>query len=282
MNIQLKKRVSEDQEEFDADFIPVITESDEYLNIQQKDIPDTLPILPLRNMVLFPGVVMSVSIGRVKSLKLVRESYQQESVIAVFTQKDSNVDDPGITDLNSIGLVARILRILEMPDNSTTVIIQGMKRCTLMEIIAVEPYLTGRVTLREEAPAPKDDREFEALIQAIKDLSVKIIKNSGNIPQEATFAVRNMEQPLSLINFISANFAFKLEDKLRLLSIDDIKDRCYSLLEIMTRESQLLELKVSIQSRTREDINQQQREYFLQQQIKTIQDELGGSMQEQD
>lgn len=282
MELQIKKRLTEDLEEFEGDYIPVISENDEFLNIHQNDIPESLPVLPLRNMVLFPGVVMSVSIGRVKSLRLVRETYQKESLFSVFTQRDSGKDDPAKEDLHPIGLIARILRILEMPDNSTTVIIQGMKRCKLEELTSVDPYLTGRVTVREETPVTGEDKEFEALIQAIKDLSVKIIKNSGNIPQEATFAVRNLEQPYSLVNFICANFAFKLKDKLMLLQIDDVKDRCYQLLDIMTRESQLLELKVSIQSKAREDINQQQKEYFLQQQIKTIQDELGGSMQEQD
>jgi len=282
MDIQIRKRFADELEEFDADYIPVIADSEEFNNLQQKDIPETLPLLPLRNMVLFPGVVMSVSIGRVKSLKLVKETYQQEGMLAVFTQRDANVDEPAMIDLHQVGMVARILRILEMPDASTTVIVQGMKRCDLIEITATDPYMRGIVRIKEEVHPSKDDKEFEALIQAIKDLSVKIIKNSGNIPQEATFAVRNLEQPYSLINFISANFAFKLQDKLSLLLIDDIKERSYSLLEIMTRESQLLELKVSIQSKAREDINQQQREYFLQQQIKTIQDELGGGMQEQD
>ncbi len=282
MELQIKKRLSEDPEEYEGDFIPVISESEEFMNLHQKDLPDAMPILPLRNMVLFPGVVMSVSIGRVKSLRLVREVYQKELMLAVFTQKDANVDNPEYNDLHQIGLVARILRILEMPDNSTTVILQGMKRCKLENITTDTPYLKGRVSIREEILVNPDDKEFEALIQAIKDLSVKIIKNSGNIPQEATFAVRNLEQPYSLVNFISANFAFKLNDKLMLLQIDDIKDRCYQLLDIMTSESQLLELKVSIQSKAREDINQQQKEYFLQQQIKTIQDELGGNIQEQD
>lgn len=282
MDIQIKKRLADDMEEFDADFIPVITENEEFYNLQQKDIPETLPILPLRNMVLFPGVVMSVSIGRVKSLRLVKETYQQETMLAVFTQRDASVEEPVLVDLHQVGMVARILRILEMPDASTTVIIQGIKRCDLVSIVSTEPYIQGVVTIKDEIHPNKEDKEFEALIQAIKDLSVKIIKNSGNIPQEATFAVRNLEQPYSLINFICANFAFKLQDKLNLLSIDDIKERSYSLLDIMTRESQLLELKVSIQSKAREDINQQQREYFLQQQIKTIQDELGGGMQEQD
>lgn len=268
--------------ELDADFIPVIAEHEDFSGLLQKDIPTHVPILPLRNMVLFPGVVMSVSIGRVKSLKLVKEVYQQEATLAVFTQKDGLVDEPQLDDLHRIGLVARILRILEMPDGSTTVIVQGMKRCNLVEITDREPYLKGRVDIREETLPLADDKEFEALIQAIKDLSIKIIKNSGNFPQEATFAVRNLEHPYSLVNFICANFLFKLPEKLTLLFIDDIKERSYKLLDIMTRESQLLELKVSIQSRAREDINQQQREYFLQQQIKTIQDELGGGMQEQD
>jgi ATP-dependent Lon protease len=282
MDIQIKKRISADVEDIDSEFIPMISENDEDQFLQQSDIPDTLPILPLRNMVLFPGVVMPVTIGRSKSLRLVRETYQKETLMSVFTQKDSNIDDPGATDLHPIGLIARIVRILEMPDNTTTVILQGMKRCTLDELVLTEPYLMGRVLIREDAPIIKDDREFEALIQAIKELSVKIIKNSGNMPQEATFAIRNIEQPFALVNFICANFALKLQDKLVLLQMDDFKDRCYKLLEIMTRESQLLELKVSIQSKAREDINQQQREYFLQQQIKTIQDELGGSTQEQD
>lgn len=282
MDIQIKKRLSSDAEDFDSEFIPMISENDEDQLLKQTDLPDTLPILPLRNMVVFPGVVMPVSIGRNKSLRLVRETYQKEALMAVFTQLDANVDDPGANDLHTVGLIARIVRILEMPDNTTTVIVQGMKRCELDELVVTEPYLQGRVKILEDVPYVKDDREFEALIQAIKELSIKIIKNSGTMPQEATFAIRNIEQPFALVNFICSNFALKLQDKLNLLKMDDFKDRCYKLLEIMTRESQLLELKVSIQSKASENINQQQREYFLQQQIKTIQDELGGSTQEQD
>jgi ATP-dependent Lon protease len=282
MDIQIKKRLQSDLEEIDNEFIPMISENDEDQLLQQADIPELLPILPLRNMVLFPGVVMPVTIGRTKSLKLVRETYQNEALLAVFTQIDANINDPKAEDLHKTGLVARIVRILEMPDNSTTVIIQGMKRCVLEKLTVTEPYLKGQVILKEDHVPLKEDREMEALIQAIKDLSVKIIKNSSNIPQEASFAIRNIEQTYSLVNFICANFTFKLPDKLTLLQMDDFKDRCYKLLEIMTKESQLLDLKVSIQSKAREDINQQQREYFLQQQIKTIQDELGGNTSEQD
>ena len=282
MDIQLKKRLSNDVEDIESEFIPMISDNDDDQFLKQTDLPEALPILPLRNMVLFPGVVMPVTVGRSKSLQLVRDVYQKESMLAVFTQIDSNVDDPNEADLNKIGLVARIMRILEMPDNSTTVIIQGIKRCTLNKVVATEPYMMGNILIREETSVIKDDREFEALIQAIKELSVKIVKNSGSLPQEANFAIRNIEKPFSLVNFICANFAFKMQDKILLLKMDDFKDRCYKLLEIMTRESQLLELKVSIQSKASENINQQQKEYFLQQQIKTIQDELGGNTQEQD
>lgn len=271
------------EDENEGNLIPMISEDDEEQYLNQTDLPDTLPILPLRNMVLFPGVAMPISIGRNKSLRLVREAYQQNTIIAVFTQKDAKTEDPIKDDLVSVGIVSRILRILEMPDNSTTIILQAIKRCELDELTATDPYIKGRVRIREEILPEKQDRKFEALIQAIKDLSVKIIKNSsGNLPQEAIFAIRNIEKPFSLVNFICANFAIKIQDKLMLLEIDDFKERCYKLLDIMNKESQLLELKVSIQSKTREDINQQQREYFLQQQIKTIQDELGGSAQEQD
>ena len=276
-----KQLFSSDEEE--GDFIPMISEDESEQALNQTDLPDTLPILPLRNMVLFPGVAMPVSIGRNKSLRLVREAYQKNTIIAVFTQKDAKTEEPGQEHLVPVGIVCRIIRVLEMPDNSTTIILQAIKRCVLDELTLTEPYLKGRIQIREDILPETEDQQYEALIQAIKDLSVKIIKNSsGNIPQEAIFAIRNIEKPFALVNFICANFAFKIQDKLGLLQTDNFKDRCYKLLDIMNKESQLLELKVSIQSKAREDMNQQQREYFLQQQIKTIQDELGGSAQEQD
>ena len=270
----------EDTEE--SGFIPMISEDDEQY-LSQTDLPDTLPILPLRNMVLFPGVAMPVNIGRNKSLRLVRDAYRQSTIIAVFTQKDAQCEEPVKEDLVRVGVVSRILRILEMPDNSTTIILQAINRCELDELTGTEPYLKGRIRLREDIMPQRQDRKFEALIQAIKDLSVKIIRNSsGNLPQEAIFAIRNIEKPYSLVNFICANFAIKLQDKIELLDTDEFRQRCYRLLDIMTKESQLLDLKMSIQSKTKEGIDQQQREYFLQQQIKTIQSELGGTAQEQD
>ncbi|MBP5171328.1 MAG: endopeptidase La [Bacteroidales bacterium] len=260
----------------------MISEDDEQY-LSQTDLPDTLPILPLRNMVLFPGVAMPVNIGRNKSLRLVRDAYRQSTIIAVFTQKDAQCEEPVKEDLVRVGVVSRILRILEMPDNSTTIILQAINRCELDELTGTEPYLKGRIRLREDIMPQRQDRKFEALIQAIKDLSVKIIRNSsGNLPQEAIFAIRNIEKPYSLVNFICANFAIKLQDKIELLDTDEFRQRCYRLLDIMTKESQLLDLKMSIQSKTKEGIDQQQREYFLQQQIKTIQSELGGTAQEQD
>jgi len=272
-----------DDENDQQSFIPMISEDEDDQHLQQTDLPDTLPILPLRNMVLFPGVAMPVSVGRDKSLRLVREAYRHNTIIGAFTQLDPEVEDPGIRDLCPVGIVSRILRILEMPDNSTTIILQALKRCELDELTATEPYLKGRVRMREEVYTKQTDRKFEALIQALKDLSVKIIKNSsGNIPQEAIFAVRNIEKPVPLVNFICANFAIKLQDKLMLLETDVFRVRCEKLLSILNSESQLLDLKMSIQSKTKEGIDQQQREYFLHQQIKAIQDELGGNAQEQD
>ena len=282
MNIYNQISLSQDEENNESNFIPMISEDDEpYL--EQTDLPDTLPILPLRNMVLFPGVAMPVSVGRQKSLSLVREAYRQNTIIAAFTQKDAKVEDPLQDDLVEVGVVARIIRILEMPDNSTTIILQTINRCSLDELTSSEPYLKGRIVLREDIIPEKPSRKFEALIQAIKDLSIKIIKNSAsNLPPEAVFAIRNIEKPFALVNFICANFAIKMQEKLELLFIDDFQTRCYRLMEIMNRESQLLDLKMSIQSKTKEGISQQQREFFLQQQIKTIQNELGGTAQEQE
>ena len=281
ISILSKASFSEEDSE-ESGLIPMISEDDEQC-LSQTDLPDTLPILPLRNMVLFPGVAMPVSIGRNKSLRLVRDAYQQNTIIAVFTQKDAQTEEPVKEDLARVGVVSRILRILEMPDNSTTIILQAINRCELDELTGTEPYLKGRIRLREEIMPQRQDRKFEALIQAIKDLSVKIIRNSsGNLPQEAIFAIRNIEKPYALVNFICANFAIKIQDKIDLLETDEFRQRCYRLLDIMTKESQLLELKMSIQSKTKEGIDQQQREYFLQQQIKTIQSELGGTAQEQD
>ncbi|MEG1585271.1 MAG: endopeptidase La [Bacteroidales bacterium] len=243
---------------------------------------DNLPILPLRNMVLFPGVALPVTIGRDKSLKLIQDAYSGKTYIGVVCQIDANVNEPGFSDLYHIGTVAEVLKILEMPDRTTTVILQGKKRFTLEELVATEPYLKGRINLYEENDPSKDDREFDALIDSIKDITTRIFKTMPDAPREMMFALRNIEQPVYLVNFLCSSLPSVAEDKQKLLSLDNTKDRAFSLYKNLSRDLQLLEIKASIQTKTREDISQQQREHYLQAQMKTIQDELGGSSQDQD
>jgi len=243
---------------------------------------ETLPVLPLRNMVLFPGVFMPVSVGRKSSLKLVRDAEKKQANIAVVCQKQAQVEEPAFEDLHTIGTVARIVRILEMPDQTTTVILQGMKRLEIKNLTDVSPYLKGEINILEEEKPDKSDKEFEALVDTCKDLTIRFLKSVDSLHQESTFAIKNINNPIFLINFICANLPFKKDEKIDLLSINSLRERTYRLLEILNREVQLAEIKASIQMRAREDIDQQQREYFLQQQIKTIQDELGGSGQEQE
>ena len=263
-----------------SDFIPLMSDEDSTpLACQSGDV---MPVVPLRNMVLYPQVVMPVSVGRKKSLKLIREVYNNSGELFVTTQRDARVEEPTLNDLYPIGTIARIIRILEMPDGSTTVILQGKQRAKILQVNALDPYMMASVDLLTESFPKDDDRVFVALLEAIKELAVKIIKNSASMPEEASFAIRNIEQPSSLINFICANFGLKLTEKERLLELDDMKERGYQLLDVLTKESQLLEIKASIQSKARLDMDQQQREYYLQQQMKTIQEELGGGGAEQE
>jgi ATP-dependent Lon protease len=265
----------------DSDFIPLISEEDEdSLNLTQ--IPESLPILPLRNTVLFPGVIIPITVGRNKSMKLVRDYYHKTKIIGTLAQKDPNSEDPAPEELYRTGTIAQILRILEMPDGSTSVIIQGKKRFKLEEILATEPYMTGKVSPLDDSKPRKKDPEFEAIVGSLKDLSLKIIKLSSNIPPEASFAVRNIESSSFLINFISSNSDIKIIEKQQLLETNNLKKRATLLLQYLSREVQLLELKNDIQNKVKIDIDQQQREYFLHQQMKTIQDELGGNPMEQE
>ena len=246
------------------------------------EIGEVLPVLPLRNMVLFPGVFMPVSVGRKSSLRLVREAEKNGMYIAVVCQKSADTEDPTLEDLHTIGTASKIVRILEMPDQTTTIILQGSKRVEVQEIVSTTPYLKGRVkTIDEELP-PKDDKEFQALVEACKDLTIRYIRSSEMFPQESAFAIKNITNAMFLIDFICTNLPIKKDDKITLLRIDSLRGRTYKLLEILNKEVQLAEIKESIQMRAREDIDQQQREYFLQQQIKNIQEELGGNIQEQE
>ena len=241
-----------------------------------------LPILPLRNMVMYPGVALPVSVGRAKSLQLIKEAYAQKQYIGVTCQKDMYVDEPEYKDLYEIGTIAEIVKILEMPDGSTTVILQGKRRFHLDNLTTFTPYLRGNISLLEEKMPKSNDKEFEALISAIKDMTFNILKTLGEPSRELMFALRNIENSHYLINFLCSNIPLNTRQKQDLLNIDSVKQRAFSLYTALSKEAQLIEIKASIQSRTREDLNQQQREHFLQQQIKTIQDELGGSVQEQD
>ncbi len=245
------------------------------------EVMNPLPVLPLRNMVLFPGVVLPISVGRVSSLKLVNEAYKNNLNIAVVCQKKAETENPLLEDLHAIGTIGKVIRILEMPDQTTTVIIQGIRRLELTEVTDTFPYLRGNVTLLEESK-PKQDKHFDALVEACKDLTIKFIKASDNFQPDSAFAIRNISNKIFLINFICTNLPIKKDEKMELLEINSIQDRAYRLLEILNREVQLADIKASIQMSAREDIDQQQREYFLQQQMKTIQDELGGNGQEQE
>lgn len=241
---------------------------------------ENLPILPLRNMVLFPGVAMPVTVGRNKSLRLIQDAYSGKSFIGVTCQIDSTVNDPGFNDLYHIGTIAEVLKVLEMPDQSTTVILQGKKRFILEELTETEPYLRGRVALDEENEPAKDDREYDALIDSIRDITQRIFKTMNDAPRELMFALRNIEQPGYLINFLCTSLPATPEDRQKLLTLNSTKDRAFALFKNLNRDMQLLEIKASIQSKTREDISQQQREHYLQAQMKTIQDELGGNQQD--
>ena len=274
--INLKAVLLENMGEDSADFLPILGDEKEMLN-DNTQIPDTLPILPLRNTVLFPGVIIPINIGREKSLKLIRDSYKQNAMIGVIAQQDTNTENPGLKDLYQIGTVASILKILEMPDGTTTAIIQGKKRFQLEDILYDDPYHVGKILLKKEEGVPENDPEYNAIAESLKDMAGKIVKYSSNIPNEAGFALKNIENMLFLINFISSNTDVDYQNKQELLEIDNLKQRAIKLFEILSKQVSLLELKNDIQKKVKTDIDKQQREYFLHQQMKTIQDELGGN-----
>lgn len=264
-----------------SEVFPIISLEDNPTDINLSS-GDVLPILPLRNMVIYPGVLVPVSVARPKSLRLIRQAQDNDGLVGACTQIDKKVEDPTIEQLYGTGVVAQIVRVLEMPDNTTTVILEGKKRFQLGEQITTKPYLRAIVHLMEEALPDTSDKLFVALTSSIRDLAIKIIENSGIIPQEMAFAIRNIENPVFLINYICSNFGLDVKEKQRLLEIDEVIERGYQLLSLLNKESQLLEIKMTIQNKAKEGIDQQQREYFLQQQMKTIQNELGEDSPEQE
>lgn len=265
-----------------AEVFPIISLDERSSDIEIAE-GEILSILPLRNMVIFPGVLLPVTVSRSKSLKLIRNAHEDNKYIGVCTQIDKKSEDPSIDQLYQTGTIAQIIRILEMPDNTTTVILEGKKRFRLGEQVSNKPYLKAKVyPTVETVPEDTNDSVFQALISSIKDITTTIIQNSGFLPPEASFAIRNIENPNFLINYVCANFGLNVMEKMNLLELDDILERGYQLLQQLNKESQLLELKMSIQNKAKEGIDQQQREYFLQQQMKTIQNELGGNSPELD
>ncbi len=265
-----------------AEIIPIMSDEDEQ-NGSLIEVPDVLPILPLRNTVLYPGVIIPISLGREKSLKLIKDIQQSKGVFGAVAQKDMNVEEPSMDDLYAIGTVAKIIKVLDMPDNSTSIIIQGKRRFAIDALESTEPYMMARVrALDEQIISEEQNREFEAIVASIKDLSIRLIKGSGNIPPEASFAVKNIDGGAFLINFIASNTEMAVPHKQTILECEDLYKRGMLLLEHLSREVQLLDLKNDIQTKVKQDIDQQQREYLLQQQIRTIQDELGSNPIEQE
>ncbi|HRW89470.1 MAG: endopeptidase La [Flavobacteriales bacterium] len=267
--------------ENETELIPLITAEDEE-QMNAESTPPELPILPLRNTVLFPGVVIPITVGRDRSIRLIQEVYRGDKTLGVVSQKDSDIEEPRPEDLNRVGTLATIIRMLRMPDGSTTAIIQGRKRFEITEMVREQPYFTARIQEFNELRPDKNDKEFDALVSSLKDLALEIIKQSPHIPTEAQFAIKNIDSPSFLINFISSNMNAEVAEKQRMLEVADLRERANLLLAHLTKELQLLEMKNEIQSKVRTEVDRQQREYFLHQQMKTIQDELGGNPIEQE
>ena len=258
----------------ETEFIPLISpEEEDRMNTEK--VPEKLPILPLRNNVLFPGVVMPITVGRDKSIKLIQDAYKGNKIIGVVSQKDSSIEEPKYDDLYRVGTVAQIVKLLKMPDGSSTAILQGKKRMSLLKLIQPEPYLIANVNPFDEKRETKFNKESVALFDSLKDMALSIIKQSPNIPSEASFAIKNIESPTFLVNFISSHMQADVAYKQKMLEEPNVLDRANALLKHLDKELQLLKLKNDIQSRVRVDMDQQQKEYFLHQQMKEIQNELG-------
>lgn len=258
-------------------FIPIIESNRVEKNDEKKNVGDVtqLPVLPLRNMVMFPNVIMPISIARAKSLKLVRHVNDEGGYIAIFAQKKKEIEDPQLKDLYAVGVMAKIIKLLDLPDGSTTVLVEGKYKIELLGINETEPYLKGEVVVLNEAKPRRKTNAFTALALSIKDIALKMIKMSPNLPNEASFTLNNIEDEHHLINYVSSNFWFDVKDKQKLLEIENLNVRGTTLLELLTKEMQMLDLKLQIQTKAKMEIDEQQKEYFLQQQLKAIQEQLG-------
>src|SRR5436190_92926 len=267
--------------EEDMDFLPIIPLNETDQNNSDIEVPAEIPLLPLRNTVLFPGVVLPITVGRDKSIKAVNDAYKADKLIGVVAQKDSNIEDPSSGDLESIGTVARIIKLIKMPDGGTTVIIQGKRRFKIDAIISDDPYFKAQITKLEDEEAPAD-ADFAAYVSNIKDLATDIVQLSPNIPSEASIILRNIENPSFLIHFVSSNLSTEIKEKQKLLEINKIRERADLLMQLLQKELQFAELKNKVTTKTKTEIDKQQREYFLHQQMKSIKDELGGDANQQE
>ena len=267
--------------ESEADLIPLMTTEDEEA-LESESLPEIVPILPLRNTVLFPGVVIPITAGRDKSIKLIKDANATNKIIGVVAQQNEGLENPNPEDIHKIGTVAQILRVLKMPDGNTTIIIQGKKRFKIKSVIEENPYMKASIEPVKESFSKKNDKKFSATIDSIKDLALQIINENPNIPSEASFAIKNIQTPSFLINFVASNMNVNVTDKQKILSELDLFQRATMCLKYMNQEYQKLALKNDIQSRVRSEIDSQQREYYLHQQMKTIQEELGGVSYEQE
>lgn len=267
--------------ESDAEFIPLTTAEEEE-TVNNQDFPENLPILPLRNNVLFPGVVIPITVGRDKSIKLIQEANKGNKIIGVVSQKSQEEESPEFKDLHIIGTVAQIVRLLKMPDGSSTVIIQGKRRFKMLEMTQTDPFMRAKVEILKEQKFDTANKELNMMFKNIKDLALQIIKDSPNIPSEAQFAIKNIDSPTFLVNFISSNMNADVAKKQEMLEEMELKSRVVKVLEHLSMESQMLEMRNEIHNKVRKDLDKQQREYFLHQQMRTIQDELGDNPQEQD
>lgn len=265
----------------ETEFFPLLSSEDEETMYAEK-VPDELPILPLRNTVLFPGVVIPITVGRDKSISLIKEAYKGDRTIGVVSQIDPDIEDPTAEDLQKVGTAARLIKILQMPDGNTTAIIQGKKRIEVVEMVQDEPYFKAKVKSFEGENVIPEHEMFDALISSIKDINIQIIEKSPAIPSEAVFAINNIESPVFLVNFISSNLKVINTVKQELLEMTDMEVKAKRVLELLTKELQMLDLKHDIQKKVKVDMDKQQRDFLLNQQLKTIQDELGGGPHEQE
>ncbi len=280
-DIRIGGTLLNDSMDQETEYIPIISDESEPI-IKDEDIPSVIPILALRNTVLFPGVVIPITVGRSKSVNLIKELNNKKSILGAISQIDSKIEEPGTKDLFKVGTIVQVLKVLEMPDGSTSVILQGIRRFEVDEFAGEDPYFKAKIHLLKDIHPDEDDREFKAIVGSIRDLSLKVINLSPNIPNEAAFAIKNIESNHFLVNFICANADIQNTEKQGLLEKNVLKERGVQLLQYLSREVQLLELKNDIQTKVKQDLDQQQREYFLHQQMKTIQDELGGNPSEKE